>query len=41
MNRILRSMILLALTASVSACACRPPVVGPYGGVNPGRCWVY
>ncbi len=41
MRRISSALLLLALAASVSACACRPGYVGPYGGVHPGRCVVY
>ena len=31
----------LVVIASVSGCACRAGHVGPYGGVNPTRCWVW
>jgi hypothetical protein len=41
MPRFAAWLILLAMAASVSACACRPGYVGPYGGVHPGRCVVY
>jgi hypothetical protein len=41
LKHVLRALILLGLVASVSACACRPGYVGPYGGVHPGRCVVY
>ena len=40
MKRVLTAFVLLALTASVSACACRPGHIGPYGGVHPGGCVV-
>jgi hypothetical protein len=41
MRRVLTTLLLLGLAASVSACACRPGYIGPYGGVHPGRCVVY
>ncbi len=40
MRRILPLAVLLALGLGLSACACRPGYVGPYGGVHPVRCWV-
>jgi hypothetical protein len=41
MRRVVFTLVLLALASSLSACACRPGYVGPYGGVHPGRCVVY
>jgi hypothetical protein len=41
MRRVFTAMILFGLATCVSACACRPGYVGPYGGVHPGRCVVY
>jgi hypothetical protein len=41
MRRLLAAAVLLALAGSLGACACRPGYVGPYGGVHPGRCWVW
>jgi hypothetical protein len=41
MRLMLKTLILLGLAASVSACACRPGAIGPYGGVRPARCVVY
>ncbi len=41
MRNLFTALMLLGLTISVSACACRPGYVGPYGGVHPGRCVVY
>jgi hypothetical protein len=35
-------IIVLGLSLlALGACACRPGVVGPYGGVHPPRCVVY
>jgi hypothetical protein len=31
----------LLLVAALSGCACSPGHIGPYGGVHPGRCWVW
>ena len=41
MRRVLTALILFGLASSISACACRPGHIGPYGGVHPGRCVVY
>ena len=40
MRLVLTILCLLGLAASVSACACRPGYIGPYGGIHPARCWV-
>jgi|GEM_PF-1708228 len=31
----------LLLAGLLAGCACTPAHVGPYGGVHPGRCWVW
>jgi hypothetical protein len=41
MRRVVIALLLIAMTASVSACACRPGHIGPYGGIHPARCVVY
>ena len=41
MRQIMTALVLLGLAASVSACACRPGHIGPYGGIHPARCVVY
>jgi len=41
MRQIMTALVLLGLAASVSACACRPGRIGPYGGIHPARCVVY
>ncbi len=40
MRKLITAAVLLGLTLSMGACACRPGGIGPYGGVHPGRCWV-
>ncbi len=33
-------LVLVVLTACLSACACRPGIIGP-NGARPPRCWVW
>jgi len=40
MRRALTLCLLLAVTASLGACACRPGHIGPYGAAPP-RCYVW
>lgn len=40
-GRLVRTTVILSLVALLTGCACRPGYVGPYGGVHPGRCWVW
>ena len=40
MNGIMSVLLLLALSAGVTACACKPGYIGPYGAAPP-RCWVW
>jgi len=41
MKKLVQRVAVVGLVLAVSACACRPGYVGPYGGVHPGRCWVW
>jgi hypothetical protein len=41
MKRVTSLFLLAALALSTGACACRGGHVGPYGGVHPGRCWIW
>ena len=41
MRRFTTLALLLAVSMSMGACACRPGHIGPYGGIHPGRCVVY
>ncbi len=40
MKHLVTLLVLAGLTVSISACACRPGVIGPYGA-RPPRCWVW
>ncbi len=40
MRRTVSIVLLLAITSSLGACACRPGRISPYG-VRPARCWVW
>jgi hypothetical protein len=41
MRRGLSALLILGMVLALNACACRGGYVGPYGGVHPGRCWIW
>jgi hypothetical protein len=41
MRRLKINVVVLAALLALGACACRAGYVGPYGGVHPGRCWIF
>jgi hypothetical protein len=41
MKRLKLGLLLAASLVALSACACRPGHIGPYGGIHPGGCYVY
>jgi hypothetical protein len=41
MKKMTMNFLLLAALLALGACACRAGYVGPYGGVHPGRCFIF
>jgi hypothetical protein len=41
MKRTIAFALMTGLALCTGACACRGGHIGPYGGVHPGRCWIW
>ena len=41
MRKVAINVLMLAALLTLGACACRAGYVGPYGGVHPGRCFIF
>jgi len=41
MKKAVTHLATFGLILTLAACACSPGHIGPYGGVHPGRCWIW